>query len=237
MAERGFVPGAVTSSVSGSPAASNVAPVVARPKRRFQLRAWLRAIHRDAGYLGVGLTLVYALSGLAVNHIADWDPSFRQIAQTHQLPAPLPRDAEAAGRRALSALKIAEAPREIYAAGDDAVDVVLERRTLHVTPSSGVVVEEGQSPRFFLRAANWLHLNRGKKAWTYVADGYALILLYLAISGLFMLPGKKGIRGRGALFAALGAAIPIAYVVLSGGPEAKNGSSAPPAAPLGSPAN
>ena len=46
-------------------------PAVARAKRHFQVRPWLRAVHRDAGYFGVGLTLVYALSGLAVNHIAD----------------------------------------------------------------------------------------------------------------------------------------------------------------------
>jgi hypothetical protein len=198
-------------------------PAPARTRRRFQLRPWLRALHRDAGYFGVGLTLVYALSGLAVNHIADWDPSFRQISVTHQLPAPLPSDADAAGQRVLAALAIHETPSEVYAAGDDAVDVVLEHRTLHVTPSSGTVLEEGQSPRWFLRAANWLHLNRGKKAWTIVADTYAVILLYLAISGLLMIPGRKGLLGRGAVIAALGAAVPIGYVVLSGGPEAKSG--------------
>jgi hypothetical protein len=184
-------------------------------------------VHRDAGYFGVGLTLVYALSGLAVNHIADWDPSFRQIQQTHQLPPHLPTDAEASGNAVRAALGIAEAPREVYATGDDAVDIVFDRRTLHVTPSSGKVVEEGQSPRWFLRAANWLHLNRGKKAWTYVADTYAVVLLYLAISGLFMIPGRKGLVGRGAAIALLGAAVPVLYVVWSGGPEAKNGSAAP----------
>lgn len=193
-------------------------------KRRLAWRPWLRAIHRDFGYFGVGLTLVYALSGLAVNHIADWDPSFRQVSSTQQLAAPLPAEPDVASTRVLSALKISEAPREVYAAGDDAVDIVFDRRTLHVTPSTGKVVEEGQSPRWFLRAANWLHLNRGKKAWTYVADTYAVILLYLAISGLFMLPGRKGLLGRGAVIALLGAAVPVGYVVLSGGPEAKNGS-------------
>lgn len=193
------------------------------PARRFLLRPWLRAVHRDAGYLAVGLTLVYAASGLAVNHIADWDPSFRQIEQTHQLPRPLPPEPEAAAKKVLSELHITEAPREIYAAGDDAVDAVLQHRTLHITPSTGVVLEEGQSPRPLLRLANWLHLNRGKQAWTYVADAYAIGLLYLAISGLFMIPGKKGLLGRGALLALLGAALPIGYVVLSGGPEAKSG--------------
>jgi uncharacterized protein len=206
-------------------------PPPARVKRPFQLRGWVRAIHRDAGYFGVGLTLVYALSGLAVNHVSDWDPSFRQIQKTHHVAAPLAADPEASGKQVLRALGISEAPREIYAAGDDAVDIVFDRRTLHVTPSSGKVVEEGQSPRLFLRAANWLHLNRGKKAWTYVADTYAVILLYLAISGLFMIPGRKGLVGRGALIAALGAAIPIGYVVLSGGPEAKSGAVPSAAAP------
>jgi hypothetical protein len=183
------------------------------------------------GYFGVGLTLVYALSGLAVNHIADWDPSFEQISETHRLPAPLPPDADASSKRVLTALNITETPREVYAAGDDAVDIVFDRRTLHVTPSTGKVVEEGQSPRWFLRVANWLHLNRGKKAWTYVADTYAAILLYLAISGLFMIPGRKGLVGRGAVIAMLGAAVPVGYVVLSGGPEAKNGSLPPAKGP------
>jgi hypothetical protein len=197
---------------------------LARSRKRRYFRPWLRAIHRDAGYFGVGLTLVYALSGLAVNHIADWDPSFRQISSTQQLTAPLPSDPDALGRSVISELKITETPREVYAAGEDAVDIVFDRRTLHVTPSTGAVVEEGQAPRWFLRTANWLHLNRGKKAWTYVADTYAVILLYLAISGLFMLPGRKGLLGRGAVIALLGAAIPVGYVVLSGGPEAKSGS-------------
>jgi len=199
-------------------------------RRRFQLRPWVRAIHRDAGYLGVGLTIVYALSGLAVNHIADWDPNFRQISRNYTLQAPLPSAPEAAASAVLRSLEIHERPSEVYAAGEDSVDVVLDRRTLHVTPSSGKVVEEGQSPRVFLRVANWLHLNRGKKAWSYVADTYAAVLLYLAISGLFMIPGRKGLWGRGALLAALGAAIPVTYVVLSGGPEAKSGASSTSAA-------
>jgi hypothetical protein len=69
-----------------------------------------------------------------------------------------------------------------------------------------------------LRVANWLHLNRGKKAWTYVADGYAAFLLILAGTGLFMLPGRKGLIGRGGLLVALGVAVPVLYVTLSGGP-------------------
>jgi hypothetical protein len=98
------------------------------------------------------------------------------------------------------------------------MDITLDKRTLHVNPTTGHVVDEGQKPRFLLRIANWLHLNRGKKAWTYFADAYAVGLVVLAMTGLFMIPGRKGLIGRGAVFVAIGIAIPVAYVTLSGGP-------------------
>ncbi len=112
---------------------------------------------------------------------------------------------------------ITDKPKEVYREGDD-LEILYDHRTLHVDLPSGKVVDEQQKPRFFLRVANWLHLNRGKKAWKYFADAYAAGLLLLATSGLFMIPGKKGLFGRGAIFVAIGVAIPVLYVTLSGGP-------------------
>ena len=128
-------------------------------------RPWLRAVHRDVGYLAVGLTLVYALSGLAVNHIADWDPNFKSYEHTSRVALPLPADDTAAPRRCWPrctsrrrrATSIARARRSSRSRSTSA--------PLHVDSGTGRVVDEGQEPRFFLRAANWLHLNRGKKAW------------------------------------------------------------------------
>jgi|KBSMisStaDraftv2_1062788.scaffolds.fasta_scaffold719483_2 hypothetical protein len=187
-------------------------------RRKLTVRPLLRALHRDVGYFAVGLTVVYATSGLAVNHLKDWDPNFKQINRTHQITVPLPSDDTAAAQSALRALGVREEPREVYRASDTQLDVVFDKRTFHVDTTSGVVHEEGQAARPLLRLANWLHLNRGKKAWTYIADFYAIFLLFLAGSGLFMIPGRKGLLGRGALVALLGAAVPVAYVVLSGGP-------------------
>jgi len=186
--------------------------------RKFAWRPWLRAFHRDIGYFAVGLTVVYATSGLAVNHLKDWDPNFRQVNLTHQLALPLPSEDDAAAKSALAALHVREEPRDVYRASPTQLDIVFDKRTFHVDTTTGVVHEEGQAARPLLRVANWLHLNRGKKAWTFIADFYAVFLLFLAISGLFMIPGKKGLWGRGAVVALLGAAVPILYVVLSGGP-------------------
>lgn len=190
----------------------------AKSRRKPNFRPWLRALHRDVGYFAVGLTVVYATSGLAVNHLKDWDPNFKQVSRTHQLALPLPPDDDAAAASALRTLGVKERPREVYRASDSQLDVVFDQRTFHVDTKSGVVHEEGQAARPVLRVANWLHLNRGKKAWTYVADFYAVFLLFLAFSGLFMIPGRKGLLGRGAIVVLLGAAVPVGYVVLSGGP-------------------
>ena len=189
-----------------------------RVRSRLRWRPWVRAIHRDVGYFSVGLTFIYAVSGLAVNHIADWEPNFRQVSRVHQLVRPLPADDAGLAARARELAGIDAPVREVFRADDDALEVVFDRRTLHVDTRSGRVVEEGQEPRFFLRVANWLHLNRGKKAWTLIADGYAAFLLLLSITGLWMFPGRKGLLGRAGVIAVAGALVPALYVTLSGGP-------------------
>lgn len=190
---------------------ADAAKTVAR--RTFAWRAWLRAFHRDIGYLAVGLTVVYALSGIAVNHVADWDPNFRNSETIRELGTALPEDDGEATALVLSKLGIQERPRESYREGDQ-LEILFEHRTLHVS-ANGRVVEDEQRPRFLLRAANWLHLNRGKKAWTYVADAYAAALLFLACSGMLMVKGRQGLFGRGVIFVVIGVAIPIVYVSLA----------------------
>ena len=188
-------------------------------RRPIRWRPWLRALHRDLGYLAVGLTMIYALSGLAVNHIADWDPNFENYQRELTVAAPLPLDDDdEAARIVQEQAGVTGEPVDVYRVDDDLLEVTFDDRTLHVTLSSGRVFEEGQEPRFFLRAANWLHLNRGKKAWTWFADGYAIALVLLATSGMFMIPGRKGLLGRGAVMVALGVAIPLVYLTYVGSP-------------------
>lgn len=188
-----------------------------RTRARVRWRPWLRAIHRDVGYFSIGLTFIYALSGLAVNHIADWEPNFSQVERVHQLALPLPQEDDAIAARARDQAGIHTPIREVFRAGGD-LEVAFDRRTLHVDTRSGRVIEQGQEPRFFLRVANWLHLNRGKKAWTLIADGYATFLLLLSLTGLWMFPGRKGILGRAGVITIAGALVPALYVTLSGGP-------------------
>jgi hypothetical protein len=186
-------------------------------KKRW--RAWLRAAHRDVGYLAVGFTIIYAVSGLAMNHLDDWDPNFH--ASEYQVTiAPIAPDApDAAAVAAITAAaKIDGAPSDVFRAGDE---VRLEYPSgSKVTAIGDTVTVQKREARFFLRVANWLHATRGKQAWKYIADAYAVLLLYLAISGIFMIKGKLGLRWRGSILIAVGLTAPVGYLVLSGGPEA-----------------
>ncbi len=185
-------------------------------KKRW--RGWLRAVHRDFGYLAVGFTLIYAASGLAINHIADWDPNFTSVEKTLTItPIAVDLPDDAAVKIVTDAAGTGK-PDDVFRAGDE---IRLSYSSgAQVTAIGDTLTVQARKPRFFLRAANWLHYNRGKKAWTYMADLYAIMLLYLAISGIFMIKGRLGLRWRGAILIGLGLGVPLTYVIVSGGPNA-----------------
>src|SRR5262245_28305879 len=108
---------------------------------RFPWRAWLRAIHRDLGNLALGLALVYALSGLAVNHIADWEPSFTSYQEIRELGGPVAGSDDEAAASVLGRLGIAGPARDVYRAAPDDLQIVFDRRTLHVDTATGRVID------------------------------------------------------------------------------------------------
>ncbi len=179
---------------------------------RIPWRRWNRAVHRDVGYLAAGLTVVYAISGLAINHMADWNPSYRLVRETREV-APLPKELpeDELARLLLERLRIHEPPRATFQPDEDSLEVYMKAGKYSADLPTGKVVFEAVQPRPVLHAFNRLHINAPKQAWTYLADLYALGLLALGITGLFILRGPNGITGRGAWLTALGCAVPLAY--------------------------
>ena len=51
-----------------------------------------RITHRDIGYLIAGLTLIYALSGIALNHKHDWNPNYLIDNQNFSTQIPINRN-------------------------------------------------------------------------------------------------------------------------------------------------
>ena len=59
---------------------------------KINWKKWNRILHRDLGYIFFGMTIIYALSGIALNHIKDWNPSYDITPKEIQLENVLSRD-------------------------------------------------------------------------------------------------------------------------------------------------
>lgn len=178
-------------------------------------RKWNRIVHRDLGYLCAGLTVVYAISGVAVNHVRDWNPNFSITHDTIQAPT-VAGSAIPAGYEGevLAAAGILEAPRGSFRPDPGTLRVFIEEGVVEVDLVSGEAVVERVRQRALLWEANFLHLNQPRALWTWVADLFAVALAVLAVSGLFMIRGRKGITGRGAWLTAAGVLIPLVFLAL-----------------------
>lgn len=174
-------------------------------------RRWNNILHRDIGYLVVGLTVVYGISGIAVNHTADWNPNYRVSKQAIEIPPldPAPRDELVA--IALRRLDLAEEPMNVFRPDAHTLQLFYDSRTYSIDLPTGKVVVENVQPRQVLFEFNQLHLNTPKRLWTYVADLYAVALVIVALTGAFVLRGKTGITGRGAWLTGAGVLVPIIY--------------------------
>ena len=178
-------------------------------------RKLIIATHRDIGYFFAGLTVIYAVSGIAVNHIEDWNPNYvirTEVAEVGVLPF---GDAEALGAEVLGRMDISEEPKSVVRMGRNELKIFLDQRSLTVSLPGGRVVDEHSARRFAFFEVNYLHLNHGKGFWTWFADLYAAGLLVLACTGIFIITGKKGLGGRGRRLLIAGLSIPIIYLVLA----------------------
>ena len=72
-------PASPAASAPDAAPAARPAPAPAKARRSrdgIMWRKWFRVLHRDIGYVAVALIIAYGVSGLAVNHIEDWNPSY-----------------------------------------------------------------------------------------------------------------------------------------------------------------
>jgi len=173
-------------------------------------------LHRDLGYLVIGLTIVFAVSGIALNHIHHWNPNY--IVERHQQPLALQgNEPEAELNPQLLALFSVDEPvkasywespslYKLFFDGGGSLSADFQRNT---------ATYEQIRPRLVFKQFNHLHLNEAKSGWIAFSDIYAGILLYLALSALFMVKGKYSPwrRKRGWLVIA-GGVIPLVYIFL-----------------------
>lgn len=172
-------------------------------------------LHRDVGYLIVGLTVVFGISGLALNHAADWNPSYRQLKTVVQIAPLAAGEREVMVAEALQKLNLMQPPLNAFRPDPDTLQIFFEGRTYLIDVPTGQVIVEETRTRPVLFELNQMHLNASKGLWTVIADVYAVALIMMAMTGMFVLRGRVGLSGRGKWLVATGALVPILYWVLT----------------------
>jgi len=181
----------------------------------MKIRKLNRAVHRDLGYFFFGMTIIYAISGIALNHRHDWNPNYIITQEEFRvdltdLPERVDRDYAVL---ILERLGIDSPYRTHLVAGDN-FRIFVEGGSVSINTGSGRGDTELIRKRPFFNQINFLHYNTPRRMWTWFSDIYAVGLFLMAVTGLFILRGRNGITGRGAWLTAAGILVPLIFLIL-----------------------
>ena len=177
-----------------------------------------RWIHRELGFLFFGMTIIYGLSGIALNHgvARHWNPGIVSRSESFDYPAPLEKTTvnRDVVEQILEITGEGNNFKQYYFPSDEYLMIYLKGGHINVHLPTGKLSVTKVRNRPVFKEVNYLHYNKPKKLWTWFSDLYAFGLILLALSGLFLVKGKKGITGRGGIITVIGVLIPLAFLVI-----------------------
>jgi hypothetical protein len=174
-----------------------------------------RITHRDLGYLIAGLTIIYAISGIALNHKHDWNPNYIIENTDFKINVNISRNT-LDDKSAQSILELVPGSHEYktwYFPSGNILTIFIEGGSIRINTETGQGVIEKISKRPFFYQLNFLHYNPGIW-WKYFSDIFCAALILVTITGLFLVKGKNGITRRGALLTAIGVLLPLMFLFI-----------------------
>ncbi len=183
---------------------------------KLNWRKWFRVVHRDFGYLFFGMTLVYSISGIALNHLDDWNPNYIITTKEIKLDNPsqiTPYITKNEMRELMKQFDQDKNYKNHYFPRPNQLKVFLKGGSALIDLETGSGWIERVARRPFFREMNFLHYNPAV-SWMWFSDVFAGALIILAITGLFLVRGSKGISGRGAWMTLIGIIAPIIFLFI-----------------------
>jgi len=178
-------------------------------------RRWLVVLHRDVGYFFAGVVVLYAISGIAVNHADDWNPNF--IIDRRDITLNLPRERSkitAEGVVAcLSPIGEVENYRSFDFPSPEKIKIYLKNGDIVASLRDGRGSHETIRRRPLLHQVNMLHVNP-EKWWKIFSDLFAIGLVLIALTGLFVARGRQGLIGRGKWLVGAGLLVPLVAMLV-----------------------
>lgn len=183
----------------------------------MKLRKLNRVTHRDIGYLITGLTIIYALSGIALNHIHDgnWNPNYiidqKKISTNVKFASTETTDEKVLNF--LDEINERENYKKFYYPAKNMLTIFLNGGSVHLNTTTGKGYVEKIKKRPIFYQINFLHYNPGVW-WRWFSDIYCVLLILVTITGLFIVRGKNGITRRGAILTAIGIVLPLIFLFI-----------------------
>ncbi|MCF8368187.1 MAG: PepSY-associated TM helix domain-containing protein [Bacteroidales bacterium] len=179
------------------------------------LRKWSRILHRDIGYFFIGASIIYGLSGIALNHLHDWNPNYVVKLNDFTTDIPLERTVNVKDNilKLLDEIDDSRNYKSHYFPEPGLLKIFLKGgSSVLVNTDNGRGRAEYLKKRKVFYEVNFLHYNPNSW-WMWFSDIFAGALILLAITSIFMVRGKKGAWGRGGIYIVAGIIIPILFLI------------------------
>jgi hypothetical protein len=174
-----------------------------------------RVTHRDLGYLIAGLTIIYAVSGIALNHKNDWNPNY--IIETTEFRTDIEITRanlnKATAQEILNKVPGTPELKTYYFPSGNTLTLFIDGGSVRINTKTGNGIIERISKRPLFYQLNFLHYNPGRW-WKYFSDIFCIALILVTITGLFLIKGKNGITRRGAVLTAIGVILPLIFLFI-----------------------
>ena len=182
----------------------------------MKVRKLLRILHRDLGYFIVGMTIVYALSGIFLNHRHDFNPDYKIVYSEFEVTDPGQYNSFTATeiKAILEDLEMGIIYKKHYTNNQGNIKVFIENGEAVFNPVSGEGYVQYLQKRPLIFGMNKLHKATIGTLWKWVSDAMGVILLFVAVSGLFLLKGKRGFSRWGWWLTIAGIVVPLIFAIL-----------------------
>ncbi|MFV0562764.1 hypothetical protein [Malaciobacter mytili] len=199
-------------------------------KQNKKLSVRLREWHRDLGYLVIGITIIYSLSGIVLSfrdlHLFEKEyvlnakieknlqkeqlkdkiiSVYAQNEQKKQLPTHIVK------KSVLDNFEELEENNEFI---KYQISRKKDMKFITYYKNSGELIYSISGYPSFIQVFIDSHKSSSKDRWAYLALAYSVILFFLAISAIFMVKGKYGFKQRGVYLTLAGIGLVLLFLYI-----------------------